>query len=154
MIFRESSARDPRKPARKRRLVLSERRASQYSSLVLETCDFKLELHGLRKAATFQLVHVMYYPCDSMKSCDFTAGVGESHFAHYAGTSKLRLSDLSNENGTAINPRKVRESNFFIREEWPFRDKGIENNHHIPKWTNWSPSFASLSRMLDELSRC
>ena len=69
VIFRESSARDPRKPARKRRLrlqgeVLSERRASQYTSLVLETCDFKLELHGLRKAATFQPVHVMYYPCD------------------------------------------------------------------------------------------
>ena len=48
----------------KGREVLSERRASQYTSLVLETCDFKLELHGLREAATFQPVHVMYYPCD------------------------------------------------------------------------------------------
>ena len=57
-----------------------ERRASQCASLVLESCDFKLELHGLRKAAFFQLVHVMYYHCD--ESCDFTAGVGESDFAH------------------------------------------------------------------------
>ena len=68
VIFRERSAKDPQKPARKRRLrlqgeVLSERRSSQHTSLVLEGCDFKLELHGVRKAATVQPVHVMHNSC-------------------------------------------------------------------------------------------
>ena len=52
MSFRESSAKDLRTPARKRRLrlqgeVLFERRACQYTDLVLKSCDFKLELRGL-----------------------------------------------------------------------------------------------------------
>ena len=88
VVFCESSVKDPRKLRESgfdcKGEVLSERRACQYTSLVLESCDFKLELHGLRKAVSFQPVHVMYYPCD--ESCDFTAGVGESNFAHYAGT--------------------------------------------------------------------
>ena len=61
-----------------------------------------------------------------MKSCDFTAGVGESHFARYAGTYKLRFSDLSNENGTAMNPRKIRESSFETKE---FRTATIIHRH-------------------------
>ena len=30
-----------------------------------------------------------------------------------------------------MSSRKIRERQFFIREEWPFPDKGISINHHV-----------------------
>ena len=33
--------------------------------------------------------------------------------------------------GPAKDKHGVRENKFFIREEWPFRDKGILINNHI-----------------------